>query len=52
MLTAIRYIARLAFSYTGVKTPAFPDRKTFPDDEELRWEPTIEELYSDGGGDA
>jgi hypothetical protein len=51
MLTAFRYFARLAFTYASVRLAA-PDRKTPPDDEELRWEPTIEELYADGGGDA
>src|SRR5262249_11884170 len=51
MLTAFRYFARLAFTYTSVRLAA-PDRKPLPDDEELRWEPTIEELYADGDGDA
>jgi hypothetical protein len=52
MLTALGFIAGLTFTCADVGALAFPDREMPPEEEEGRWEPTIDELYSDGGGDA
>jgi hypothetical protein len=52
MLSALAYLAGLAFNFTGARpsVSAYPEIPA--EAEELPWEPTIEELYSDGGGDA
>ena len=52
MLSAVEFLAGPAFACAGVRTLALPDREMPPEREEYRYEPSIEELYSDGGGDA
>ena len=52
MLTALGYLAGLALNCVGARKLAFPDRETLSEEEEWRYEPSIDELYSDGGGDA
>jgi hypothetical protein len=52
MLIALGFLAGLAFTCAGVGALAFPERAMPPEEEEWRYEPSIEELYSDGGGDA
>ena len=52
MLTAVAFLAELDFACPSVRTLAFPNREIPPEEEECRYEPSIEELYTDGGGDA
>jgi len=52
MLTTGCFLAALGFSCAGARTLTFSDREMPPEEEEWRWEPSIDELYSDGGGDA
>jgi hypothetical protein len=52
MLNAFSVLGGLASTCAGVGALAFPDREMPAEEEERRWEPTIDELYSDGGGDA
>jgi hypothetical protein len=52
MLTALSFLAGVEFTQVGARTSAFPDRETASREEEWHYEPSIEELYSDGGGDA
>ena len=52
MLTAIGFFAGLALTCAGARSLALPEIEIPPEDEESRWEPSIDELYSDGGGDA
>ena len=52
MQTAICFLAAFGFTCAGARTLVFSDQEMPPDEEEWRWEPSIDELYSDGGGDA
>jgi hypothetical protein len=52
MLTALGFLTRLAFSCAGARALVFSDQEVLPEEEEWRYEPSIDELYSDGGGDA